>query len=428
MSELLASFGKPFAYQVAAYRLRLMQLAPTTKWDDLWQAEHDVALMVAGAKKADILADFAVMTDKAVRGGTLEEFRRDFRAMVEKKGWQISKPDTEGDVPSAGYQAWRTKVIYKTNMSASYAAGRMAQLREGGYKFFVYLHGNSLEPRLQHLAWDGLVLPADHPFWDTHAPPNGWGCTCRIAGARSRESAHRVGGKPEKELPDDWRRVDAETGAPIGIDRGWAYSPGARVSNVIAALAPKIMDLPAPLAADMVASWPDRVMRIWADAFGQFVDRALNNRVEKNFMIVGALKPEWVKAAREREVQITSAEIVVDDHAIQHTFRGTGLGKAVAPRPNIEPKKAPLDLSWYRDLPLHLRSPKAVLLDRRKIQPVLQLIYDVPGSAAKLIVEVNAHIHKAKGIMNLMQSGRLVKLSDILGSLGDKVELIEGVL
>jgi hypothetical protein len=252
MSDLLASFGKPFAYQVAAYRLRLMQMTPTMKWDDIWQGEHDRAFMVAGAMKVDVLADLAAMVDRAIaEGGTLEDFRRDFRAMVAEKGWQIS-PAGQG---TKGGEAWRTKVIYKTNMATSYAAGRMAQLRAGGYKFYVYRHGNSLEPRLHHLAWDGLVLPADHPFWDTHAPPNGWGCKCRIMGARSKEFSDVVGGKPEKELPDNWDKIDPKTGAPKGIDRGWAYAPSASVTELVANLVPKLDALPERPSIDLIQSW-----------------------------------------------------------------------------------------------------------------------------------------------------------------------------
>ena len=32
--------------------------------------------------------------------------------------------------------------------------------------------------RPEHRAWHGLILPIDHPLWDTHYPPNGWGCRC----------------------------------------------------------------------------------------------------------------------------------------------------------------------------------------------------------------------------------------------------------
>ncbi len=252
MTGLTASFGKPFAFQVAAFRLRLAQLQPSFTWTDVWKSEHDRAFMVAGAVKADILADIAAMVDKAVtQGTTLEEFRRDFRAMVAAKGWQISKA---GQGTKKG-EAWRTKVIYKTNMATSYAAGRWAQLMQAGYPFIVYSHGGSLHPREQHLAWDGLVLEVDHPFWATHAPPNGWGCSCFVSGARSREAAKRVGGKPEKLLPDGWQKSDPKTGAPVGIDKGWDYAPGGSVADTVASLSRRLDLLPERPSIDLIQSW-----------------------------------------------------------------------------------------------------------------------------------------------------------------------------
>lgn len=32
--------------------------------------------------------------------------------------------------------------------------------------------------RVQHAAWNGLVLPLSHPFWKTHYPPSDWECRC----------------------------------------------------------------------------------------------------------------------------------------------------------------------------------------------------------------------------------------------------------
>lgn len=249
---LLNSFGKPFAYQVAAFRLRLADLRATAAWTDLWQSEHDRAFMVAGAVKADILSDLAAMVDKAISQGTgLEAFRRDFRAMIAEKGWQIS-PAGQG---TKGGEAWRTRVIYRTNMATSYAAGRMAQLVKANFAFWIYRHGGSLEPREQHLAWDGLILPPDHPFWVTHAPPNGWGCSCYVLGAHSIATAKILGGKPGLELPPNWQSLDPRTGAPVGIDKGWAYAPGASVAKTVAALVPKLEVLPPKPSVAMIQSW-----------------------------------------------------------------------------------------------------------------------------------------------------------------------------
>ena len=37
--------------------------------------------------------------------------------------------------------------------------------------------------RADHIPFYNLMLPADDPFWDTHYPPNGWGCKCSACSA-----------------------------------------------------------------------------------------------------------------------------------------------------------------------------------------------------------------------------------------------------
>lgn len=250
-ARLLGTFRRPFREQVAAWRLRYENQIGTAAWDDLWQAQHDRAFVVAGAMKADLLADLAGAVDKAItQGTTLDEFRRDFRRIVEARGWH----GWTGEGSARG-EAWRTRVIYQTNLRTSYAAGRHAQLVAGGYKFWVYRHGGSREPRLNHLSWNGLAVPPDHPFWASHYPPNGWGCSCHVAGARSAAGVRRVGGDPDKPLPDDWQVIDPRTGAPSGIGRGWAYAPGASVAqDVNRIVTEKIATLPPPLASSFAAS------------------------------------------------------------------------------------------------------------------------------------------------------------------------------
>ncbi|MEM9968482.1 MAG: phage minor head protein [Pseudomonadota bacterium] len=244
-------FGQPFPEQVAAYRLRLGDLVPTSKWDDLKKSAHDRAFMVAGAVKADLLSDLALAVDGAVsKGESLETFRTKFREIVRARGWH----GWTGEGTRAG-ENWRTKVIYRTNMATSYAAGRNAQIRAGNFPFIVYRHGGSENPRLQHLAWDGLVLPADHAFWNTHTPVNAWGCSCYILGARSLRAARRLGGDPDKQLPSNWDKIDLKTGEPAGIGKGWGYVQGATVSDAVRALAPKLEKLQEPLSIALIQDW-----------------------------------------------------------------------------------------------------------------------------------------------------------------------------
>lgn len=253
MPDLAAMLGRPFKEQVAAFRLRLGELVPTSRWDDISHEQHERAFMVAGALKADLLTDLAAAVDKAIAAGTgIEAFRKDFSAIVERRGWH----GWTGEGTAKG-EAWRTRVIYRTNMSVSYAAARFKQLVESRFKYWVYRHGVSLEPRLQHLAWDGLALSPDHPFWETHAPPNGWGCTCFIAGTNSEAGIRRLGGDPAKTLPEGWQKIDPKTGAPLGIGKGWDYAPGASTFlDLVEMTAQKAMSWPADILKAFMASLP----------------------------------------------------------------------------------------------------------------------------------------------------------------------------
>jgi hypothetical protein len=237
--QVSVAFKRPFDEQVAFFRGKLGNLVPTATWRDLWKAEHDRAFMVAGASKADLLADLAAAVDKAiVDGETIQAFRARFGEIVRRHGWH----GWTGEGTKAG-EAWRTRVIYETNLSTSYAAGRYAQLQQGEYPYWMYQHSDAVvRPRPQHVAWDGLVLPSNHKFWRTHFPPNGFGCRCTALGVRSPAQAQRLGGDPDKPLPPNWDTVDPQTGAPIGIDEGWDYAPGAAVSDTVRTAARKIVN------------------------------------------------------------------------------------------------------------------------------------------------------------------------------------------
>lgn len=243
--EIAAVFRRPFAEQVEFFRAKLGNLIPTERWTDVWKAQHDRAFMVAGAAKADLLADLAAAVEKAIADGeSIEKFRARFGEIVARHGWQ----GWTGSESEAG-RAWRTRVIYTTNAATSYAAGRLAQLKEGGFAFWVYKHSdNVLHPRPLHVAWDGLTLPADHEWWRTHYPPNGWGCKCYVVGARDARSARRLGGDPDRPLDPAWNETDPRTGEPIGIDRGWGYQPGATSTAFLREFVPEYRgdDLPPP--------------------------------------------------------------------------------------------------------------------------------------------------------------------------------------
>lgn len=251
-AELQGVFGRPFTEQVAFFRNKLKNLVPTRRWNDMVGAAHDDAFMVAGAAKADLLTDLAAAVDKALAEGRgIEEFRRDFRSIVARNGW--TGWTGEGSVRG---EAWRVKTILSTNAYTSYSAGRRAQLMAGNFPWWVYRHGGSLEPRPQHLAWDGLALPPDHEFWVYYFGPSDWGCSCYVVGASTEAGIRRVGGDPQKRLSSDWKKIDPKTGTLPGIGKGWDYAPGASVSPLISAMAAKVRNWDYGIARTFMAGLP----------------------------------------------------------------------------------------------------------------------------------------------------------------------------
>jgi uncharacterized protein with gpF-like domain len=210
-------FMLPFEEQIAFFRQKLN--LPTEHYDDILAAAHDRAFMVAGAAKADLLTDLRGAVDKAIADGkSIQWFRKQFDSIVQTQGWDYR-----------GGRDWRTRIIYTTNLSASYAAGRYRQLTDSDLlqtrPYWKYLHNDSvMHPRPLHVAWSGTVLRYNDPWWQTHFPPNGWGCRCRVVPVRENEFTGET-------APDDgtYEKIDRWGDVhemPKGVDYGWDYQPG----------------------------------------------------------------------------------------------------------------------------------------------------------------------------------------------------------
>lgn len=243
-----AVFSLPFVEQIAFFKDKLN--LPTQFWDDILKAAHDRAFVVAGATKAELLTDLNTAVLAAIQDGeTINAFRKRFDDIVKKHGWE----GWTGSDTKVG-RDWRTRVIYQTNLSTSYNAGRWAQLHDPDLlksrPYWKYLHNDTvMHPRPLHLEWSGTVLRFDDPWWTTHFTPNGWGCRCRITAVTADEY-------PGIAAPDNGTYMHTDRNGnvhtiPQGIDYGWDYAPGASVYK------PDLLRYPQPIAdalsADMAA-------------------------------------------------------------------------------------------------------------------------------------------------------------------------------
>lgn len=340
---LRPALRRPFREQVAYFRRKLGNLIPTRRWDDVTGAAHDTGFMVAGAQKADLLADLAASVDRAIaEGKSLDAFRRDFAAAVERHDWHGWTGED-----SKGGRAWRTRTIYRTNATVSYAAGRFAQLTAEKWKFWIYRHGGSQEPRHEHLhVFDGLILPPDHPFWRKFYPPSDWGCSCYVLGANTLAQAKRLGGNPDRTLPDGWDTPDPATGEPAGIGKGWGYAPGASVAGPVAAMAEKVrhwdyqigkafLDEIPPAARDAIGAAYRRLPSV-ADDVRRYAQRVLEKSgtvTIQPIWTIGPVPGEKATAfAGHLDADVAGYDLTLDPNAVAHVLTNHGDARAEARR------------------------------------------------------------------------------------------------
>lgn len=223
-----------------AWKQRAANPVPEYSWWDIWQQQHSQAFTVAKTAGTDVLGDIQqAMEDALANGETFDQFVKELQPILVDKGWWGRGPAFD---PVTG--AWsdaqlgslnRLRTIYDTNLRMSYSAGAWASFErnKSDLPYLMYAHTTSLHPRLEHLAWDGTCLPVDDPWWDTHYPPNGWGCKCGVIALTATQAGRMAdAGLITMQAPlIDWRQlVNPRTGAqiavPKGIDVGFGYNVG----------------------------------------------------------------------------------------------------------------------------------------------------------------------------------------------------------
>jgi hypothetical protein len=385
------TFHKPFQEQVDFFRQKLS--LPSEHYDDILKSAHDRAFIVAGAMKADLLNDFKNAIDKAAAGGiTFSQWKTQFQQIVQKHGWEgWTGSDTQEG------RDWRARVIYQTNMATSYAAGRYAQMLHPDVlkrrPYWKYTHNdNVLHPRPLHESWHGLVLRYDDPWWETHAPPNGYGCQCRAVSVTADEYEGAA-------APDDgvWVKED-RTGQrhviPNGIDYGFDYTPGSSRATPFAELIDKkLIRLEAPIGAAMMQALKPVVQAELEQRFGEWVDEVFAAGViRKSTMLTGWMAADVLVGLAEASTIPATAELYVEDRLLvgKKADRHTAAGDALTAE------------EWKAVPKLLADDPQVLLdLDTGKLLYVLPSLTD--DRSIKIVIEMDYAV-KPKMRLNLARS------------------------
>lgn len=335
---------------------------PSEHYSDVWAEEHKAAFAVARATEINVVESMQEAVKKALAEGLpFKQFAQQVTPALQDAGWW-GKRESDGVQLGSPH---RLKIIYDTNIRTARAAGQWRRIQEAkqALPYLRYRHGNPQRPRPDHEAWDGRVLPVDHPFWNYAYPPNGYLCTCWVEQVTSRD-AKRSGVTPDEAL--DMEPIEVEspsTGRKVttirGVDPTFAYNPGkARMDGLKQAGVVKgKQSTPEPKPVTPADPPSTRVGATAEKVFGRKItDRELDSLVGLDAKLPAGLQTK-IKHVSENEkhgeirvfVDVLDAQGTVvasitrrfdrDEHGVteahhasffvEDEYQGSGLGKAI---------------------------------------------------------------------------------------------------
>lgn len=197
------SFAEAIAYLRA--RLRLSE----AEFRDIEAKAGSAAAKIASATTEAMRYELLqAVLDAMEKGKTAATFRDDYERITQSYGWKA-----EGKDPG-----WHSDLIFRVETSKAVAAGRWEQVQRvktlRPYLRYVTMDDQRVRP--EHALWHGIVLPVDHPFWQTHWPPNGFNCRCTVQSLNERDLA-RYGVA---------LTAEADPRLAVAPDPGWSGNEG----------------------------------------------------------------------------------------------------------------------------------------------------------------------------------------------------------
>lgn len=343
---------------------------PTKRWDWLMGDVHAKAFTVAGAMKMDLLGDLHESITSALENGTtLAAFRKDFDRIVAQHGWEYR-----------GNRGFRTKVMFNTNLRTAHMAGRWKQVQRVKEQrpYMIYMTVGDQQVRPEHSNWHSIVLPVDDPWWNTHYPPNGWGCRCYVNTANDRQLKRR-GLTPDKSPPiKTTERVNSRTGeyfgqVPVGIDPGWNYNVGKAWVGQDLAFGKKLMAMPKTIRTAALNNNGSHIKEL-GKSWANWVTNRNGQKAQGYLHTVGYLPNKVIDSLATKGIQPINAALVVSDNETAKLLALKGKSKQIPPR-------------WLLNLPAELTKYDAVV--RRDNELFFILRQSTGTKTTRAVITVN---------------------------------------
>ncbi|WP_334467906.1 phage minor head protein [Arsenophonus sp. PmNCSU2021_1] len=413
----------------------------TWNWFEQQADVHARIFTVAKAARLDVLSAIRDEVDRAKSQGiSRQDFIDTLTPRLQTLGWWGKQVvvDSQGkaEVVQLG-SARRLATIYNVNTRVAYNAGRYAQMMATAdlYPYWQYVAVGDSRTRPSHAALHGKVFRYDHPFWQSHYPPNGFNCRCRVRALSKRRldalGLHVTEEAGQLHTHEAAAGVDKRSGeivtSPVTTfddgkvkmtpDVGWSYHPGAAAFGVDQTMIRKLLEVKdAALREAVVQDLNNSPVRQLS--FSLWATRIMQSRRAGNGIHTLGFLPEAIaRAVQARTGQAPARLLAMSEKNLLHADSDKHPKTGVALLPE--------DVAA---LPGLLAKPQAVLWDKAH----QNLLFLVPGKAglARIVVNASYGVKKHPDTLDVVINAyRILNLNKVKSDLaGGKLELLAGTL
>lgn len=159
--------------------------------DKLWKRYYDRFLEALGVSYNPNIKQYDPSLAHALKYNIAEfsafketSFRKKLEKLLTKNGKIVpwSEFKKQAFAISEDYNKRWLETEYHHTVATANMAAKWEDFKRNVdlYPNLRYVTAGDSRVRDKHAAWDGLVLPFDHSWWQKHYPPNDWGCRCDV--------------------------------------------------------------------------------------------------------------------------------------------------------------------------------------------------------------------------------------------------------
>ncbi len=168
---------EPVPYEEAARIIAEKKIMSKEAFDSLVDELKARAFTVAGLEDLRMVQEIRDAIAEIPMGADWEDVKKQVADKLEQGGFSEKAADH------------RALLLLRHHCFAVYAQENYRELQEmkDAFPYWKYLSAGDEKVRSSHAALNGLILPADDPFWKDHFPPWEWNCRCQVVGVTKEE-------------------------------------------------------------------------------------------------------------------------------------------------------------------------------------------------------------------------------------------------